>query len=66
MKTLKEYNAIRTSSCIDFNKPKKNGIECDTCGQELWDTNPNITLTSLPAQKNVHCEGCGFKGYRLA
>jgi hypothetical protein len=29
----------------------------------MYDTNPNITLTSNPPKKSVHCK-CGFSGYR--
>jgi len=68
MKTLKEYNPYAYNRSIDtineFGKPRKNGIACDECGDELWDSNPSVTLTSLPAQKNVHCDKCGFRGYR--
>jgi hypothetical protein len=68
MKTLKEYNDITFNNAVDYqsyNKKTKNGIKCE-CGEELWDSNPGIILTSLPPQKNVHCDGCGFKGYRYA
>lgn len=62
MKTLKENN----EKILNDSKPKtiKNGIACDKCGEELIDSYPNLILTSYPAQKNVHCEKCGFIGYR--
>ena len=47
------------------NEPKSNGIACPECGEELMDTNPNATLTSYPAQKNIHCPKCGTRGYRI-
>jgi DNA-directed RNA polymerase subunit RPC12/RpoP len=48
------------------NEPKSNGIACPKCGNELMDTNPMMTLTSHPAQKNVHCPKCEYTGYRIA
>lgn len=45
--------------------PHKNGIECPLCEKELTDTNPQVTLTSLPPQKDVKCEACGWVGYRI-
>jgi hypothetical protein len=67
LKSLSEHNGIQwsTQSQMFDNKPKKNGIECPKCGEELWDSNPMVTLTSHPAQKNIHCD-CGYSGYRLA
>lgn len=44
---------------------KHNGISCPTCSSELYDSNPNITLTSNPPKKDIHCQ-CGYKGYRVA
>ena len=48
--------------------PVLNGLKCPKCKKELFDTNPNITLTSDPAQKNVHCSNkkCDYVGYRFA
>ena len=69
MKSLNEHNnnAIETTitTAQNWGKPVKNGISCDHCGKELFDTNPSVTLTSNPPQKNVHCECCDFKGYRF-
>ncbi len=68
LKTLEEHNGMawkNQQSFYDLSKPQKNGIGCPKCGEEMWDSNPMITLTSYPAQKNVHCD-CGFVGYRYA
>lgn len=68
LKTLEEHNGMawkNQQSFYDLSKPQKNGIGCPKCGDEMWDSNPMITLTSYPAQKNVHCD-CGFVGYRYA
>lgn len=69
MKSLEDHN----KEAFDFhkhfqtlNEPHPNGIGCPKCGKELWDTSPAMTLTSYPAQKNVHCLYCGYVGYRLA
>ena len=68
LKTLEENNAFAFSGTgVDFNAPRLNGIACPKCGSELFDSNPNITLTSFPAQKNTHCssEKCDYTGYRF-
>jgi len=46
--------------------PQPNGIACPNCSEELMDSNPMVTLTSHPAQKNVHCSSCDYVGYRIA
>ena len=65
MKTLDEFNSERRKLYVSVNCPHLNGIECPNCGMELYDTDPMMTLTSNPPQKNVHCE-CGYTGYRIA
>ena len=67
LKTLSEHNGIQWGmhGTMFSNSPQKNGIACPKCGEELWDSNPMVTLTSNPAQKNIHCD-CGYRGYRLA
>ena len=47
-------------------RPILNGIACPKCSEELYDSTPTITLTSMPAQKNVHCSKCDHVGYRIA
>ena len=68
LKTLSEHNTDRYASYkINYNsQPEHNGIACDVCGSELFDSNPSMSLTSNPLQKNIHCENCGFTGYRIA
>jgi len=69
MKSLKEFNAERWEdhrSIQELNKSRPNGIACPQCGKELWDSDPTVTLTSYPAQKNVYCPACGYNGYRIA
>ena len=68
LKTLEEHNDMvwkNQQSFADLSRPQKNGIACPKCGEEMWDSNPMITLTSNPPKKNVHCD-CGYVGYRLA
>ena len=67
LKSLSQHNGEAWSTQINyyFSVPIKNGIKCPECGEELWDTKPNVTLTSMPVQKNIHCD-CGYKGYRIA
>jgi hypothetical protein len=68
LKSLEQHDAERSNQVWNWNsdKPKKNGIACPTCGEELYDSNPMITLTSFPAKKNIHCEKCKYSGYRIA
>jgi len=68
LKTLEENNALAFSQThVDFNSPKLNGIACPKCGSELLDSQPNVTLTSNPAQKKTKCssEKCNYNGYRF-
>jgi hypothetical protein len=69
LKSLDEHNAERwkwhSHSSISFNKPVLNGIACPKCEEELFDTNPWMTLTSNPPKKNVHCSKCDYHGYRI-
>ena len=68
LKNLAEHNANASSAqwAMMDNSPVLNGIACPKCGAEMYDTNPMITLTSMPAQKNVHCGKCDYVGYRIA
>lgn len=70
LKSLQEHNTVNTT----FHKgllpqsPVLNGIACPKCGEELLDTQPSETLTSIPPQKNVGCSSkkCDYLGYRIA
>jgi len=67
LKNLDAHNAEASSAqwaMLDDSK-KLNGIACPKCGEELYDSNPMCTLTSMPAQKNVHCSKCDYVGYRI-
>lgn len=44
--------------------PVKNGIACPRCGAELYDTNPDRTLTTYPPQRNTNCGSCPYTGTR--
>ena len=69
LKNLNEHNAQASSTqwaSILTDGPILNGITCPKCSEELYDSNPMITLTSMPAQKNVHCSKCDHVGYRIA
>ena len=65
LKTLDEHNKQRWPE-PRTNEPVKNGIACPKCSDELLDSSPLVTLTSWPPQKNVHCDNCGYAGYRVA
>jgi predicted RNA-binding Zn-ribbon protein involved in translation (DUF1610 family) len=66
LKNLDRYNIQQNHSywMLNSNEPQLNGISCPKCGEELYDTNPMITLPSMPPQKNINCDNCGFVGYR--
>ena len=70
LKSLDEHNS--TTSTFHWGlmsgAPVPNGISCPKCGEELLDTQPNVTLTSMPPKKNVGCSNkkCDFTGYRVA
>jgi len=66
MKSLEEFNKDQRERTRILNDPCANGIGCPECGKELWDSNPDVMLTSYPPQKNVHCPECGYTGYRIA
>lgn len=68
LKNLAEFNAVNSvfHHQMNDNSPRKNGIECPDCGEELFDSCPMMTLTSNPPQKNIHCEKCDYSGYRIA
>lgn len=76
MKTLDEFNSERKKEykidgqgivdLIYSITPVKNGIACNRCGNELFDSDPDEILTSSPPKKSVHCGLCGFRGYRIA
>lgn len=68
LKDLNEHNAQASSlqwAMLD-DSPVLNGIACPQCGEEMFDSSPMTTLTSMPAQKNVHCSKCDYVGYRIA
>lgn len=68
MKSLDEFNSARASAHFAANEPspRPNGIACPSCGAELLDSSPMVTLTSYPPQKNVHCGNCDYRGLRVA
>lgn len=60
--SLEEHNARAAEAYRMLGQPCLNGIACPSCGEELFDTSPSITLTSImPPMKHIHCS-CGYKG----
>ena len=68
LKNLKEHNDEHRERQfkMNSNEPVLNGIACPECGEELYDSKPMVTLTSMPSQKNVKCSKCDYVGYRVA
>lgn len=68
LKSLEENNSFAFSSTsVYFGEPRLNGVACPKCGSELFDSQPNVILTSFPAQKSTKCssEKCDYTGYRF-
>lgn len=68
LKSLEQHNSesMNFQYSMYSNLPRPNGIACPECGEELLDSNPNMTLTSYPAKKSIHCPKCKYNGYRIA
>ena len=64
MESLDSWNARRRDVLTPRNEPCKNGLGCPKCSEELLDSSPNYILTSNPPKLSVHCEACGYRGYR--
>jgi len=67
LKNLDEYNTQQNNLyfVLNSNEPQLNGIACPKCGEELYDSNPMMTLASIPPKKGVHCSKCDYVGYRI-
>ena len=69
LKSLEQHNAeklnLMPTGLANF-FPEKNGIACPNCSEELYDSNPMVTLASIPPQKNIKCDNCNYSGYRIA
>jgi len=63
MNSLESHNNLILGHYNSMNEPRKNGIACPDCEEELWDSNPNMCLTSHPPQYQIHCD-CGYRGTR--
>jgi len=70
LKTLEQHNADarKFHHSLNDQSSKLNGIACPYCGEELYDSNPMMVLTSNPPQKNTHCSNndCEYVGYRIS
>lgn len=66
MTKLEDFNRERRKAYSESRKPHPNGLQCPECSAELWDSDPMMTLTSNPPQKNIYCPQCGFTGRRVA
>jgi hypothetical protein len=69
LKSLKDHNKERLESYwrdMGDDSPVPNGISCPECEKELMDTNPLTVLLTYPPKKSIHCESCGYKGYRVS
>jgi len=63
MNTLDEHNESKGSG---HRKPNNlSGVACNNCLEEMLHTNPNVILTSYPAQQEVKCPKCGDIGYKI-
>jgi len=66
MEHLDKFNRRRRQEIEELNTwPRPNGLACPQCGAPLLDSDGAV-LTSYPPQKNVHCDKCRYRGYRVA
>ncbi len=64
MINLEDFNRVKLEQHREANSyPKKNGIACPKCQEELYDADPFVLLSN-PAQRNIMCKNCNFTGYR--
>jgi len=63
--TLEERNSEALVWYSSANDPFPNGIACPECGAELYDTQPNMMLTSNPPQYYIGCQKCDYTGTRF-
>ena len=68
LKTLEDHNREKENFGYDLyvNEPIPNGIACPECGKEMMDSNPYMTLASIPPKKNINCPSCGHIDFRIA
>lgn len=66
--TLEEFNSEQATKYSGEINLAPNGISCPQCPTtvELVDSNPNVTLTTNPPRKHIHCPQCGWRGMRIA
>jgi len=57
-------NATTSIATLNGGTPRPNKVKCPACGSKMVDSSPNLILTSNPAQLNVNCTKCNYKGYR--
>jgi C4-type Zn-finger protein len=65
LKSLAEHNDEVLSALSYLNSQHPNGIACPKCGAELYDSEPNVVLTSNPPQYMVACSKCDYRGTRF-
>ena len=64
MESLEEHNKRILKMIENPEKPCKNNIACPKCGEELYDSNPFLVLTSYPPQHHIRCKSCNWQGTR--
>ena len=67
-RTLYEWNREQMDNYKNLKGEthKKNGLYCMVCGFELSDSLGHEPDEIEPVRIPVHCESCGFTGYRMA
>ncbi|KKN77223.1 hypothetical protein LCGC14_0362010 [marine sediment metagenome] len=63
--TLDKHNKEAWPFQYWANNPQPNGIACPECGAELYDTSPDLMLTSDPPQFWIVCKKCDYTGTRF-
>lgn len=65
LKTLAEHNSQARTRYYANRLVVRNGIACPKCGSELYDNEPNVTLTTDPPETRVKCTKCDYQGMRV-
>lgn len=67
LKSLEQHEKEKATihTFVESSSPRKNGIACPKCGEELWDSNPSIRLLGN-YKTHIHCikKDCNYKGSR--
>jgi hypothetical protein len=59
MKTIEEHNREKYEHYAL--KEVGTGVQCPHCGDEMFESEPDVVLLTFPPRKKVHCKSCKYK-----